>query len=377
MKIKKALFIIIPIVILIAVSILNIYSASVSQDKMMGSEQLEIQIISVSLGALAIAVIVLLPPMKKRVSPLISFVLPDILALIFLVLPVFVGVGNGNKNWIMLPYVGLYAQPAEIVKIVFIVNIARHMTMVIRERSKVLWYLSLILHMAAYVVCIAIQGDVGTAGVYVLIFLSMLLCSSIKNIIKGISFGCVGASLPLVWLVMGESRRERIIAGFNPASDPKGYGWQALISMDAIKNGGLFGVGYMKAEIAPIIPACCTDMIFARICEEFGIIFAIMVALVLVFIVANLFIMAYFEKDEWVRLVFCGFAAWIMWQTIESVGMNVGLLPIVGVTLPFVSYGGSSMLGLLAGAGVILRLAIRKKPILTNTDSDDIITESV
>ena len=359
MKIRKALYITVPIVLLLTVSMLCIYSASVSSDAMMGSEQLGIQAVSIGIGTAVIALMLLIPAVKKEGSPLLYILVPDVLALLFLALPVFVGVGNGNKNWIMLPYVGLYAQPAEIVKIVFIVITAWIFRLFVNGGRRPVIFLFLLLHVFSYVACILIQGDVGTAGVYCLIFMTMLLCSRSGKAVKAASAGTVAALLPAAWFLMGDSRRERIIAGFNPSSDPLGYGWQALMSVKAIKNGGLFGRGYMNAEISPIIPACCTDMIFARICEEFGTVFAILVALVLVFIIAELFIMARYEADEKKRLVYCGFAAWIMWQTVESIGMNVGLLPIVGVTLPFVSYVGSSMLGLLAGAGVVLRLAIK------------------
>ena len=149
---------------------------------------------------------------------------------------------------------------------------------------------------------------------------------------------------PLLWDRLAPYQKERLLVGFNPELDPMGKGMQPLLSKQCIGNGGILGIGLMGKGDYEILPASHTDFIFATICEKFGMVGGIFVIILLAIMVIRIFVIAKECGKDFGGLICVGVGAIIVVQTIENLGMCLAMLPVVGITLPFLSCGGSSVL---------------------------------
>jgi rod shape determining protein RodA len=151
-------------------------------------------------------------------------------------------------------------------------------------------------------------------------------------------------AFPLLWELLAPYQQERILVGFNPDLDPLGKGMQPLLSRQCIANGGLLGIGLMGKGDYEVLPASHTDFIFATVCEKFGMVGGLLVIVLLVTMVVRMFMLARSCGNDYGSYICIGVGAIIIVQTIENIGMCLAMLPVVGITLPFVSCGGSSVL---------------------------------
>ena len=156
-------------------------------------------------------------------------------------------------------------------------------------------------------------------------------------------------------------QQNRIIFGFQPYLDPSDVGRQPLMSRDAIVSGGLFGKGFSSGGIYEALPASHTDFIFATVCEKFGFFGGALVVAALVVLAVRLLWIAFHCRDMAGRLICSGIAAVIIVQTLENLWMCLALVPVVGITLPFMSYGGSSVLALYLLMGLAHSVSAREK----------------
>jgi len=288
-----------------------------------------------------------------------------VIAVILMVTTLIFGTGDvetGNKNWIRIPIINVGGQPSEIVKILFIMTFAKHLDSVKDNIDRPKNMVMLLLHFGGIVGLVLAQKDLGTALIFVIIFLTMCFAAGVSlwYFLAG-AFIAV-ASSPLIWAWMGDDYQKRILAGFNPMIDPEGKGYQALRSMRAIGSGGLFGSGYQKGYMTQggRVPKQWTDFIFSAAGEEFGFIGAILVLLLLTLIIGRIFYISRSARNNTGSLMCVGVMAIFISQTIENIGMCLGMLPVIGITLPFFSYGGSSILGSLMAVGLVLSVNSRK-----------------
>ena len=274
-------------------------------------------------------------------------------SVIFLILPLIPGLGSSgenietsNKSWLNIPIINIGIQPSEFVKIALICSFAKHVSMVRdRERiNRIEELLFLLLHAGGIIGLILISGDLGVALVYIA-FVAIMLFSAGLSYWYFIGGGAAAVLLfPLLWNFLKDYQRERIIVGFNPMLDPEGKGMQALLSKQCIGNGGLFGIGLMGKGDYEVLPASHTDFIFATICEKFGLVGGLIVVALLIIMVVRILFIARESENDYGGLVCVGVAAVIIVQTIENLGMCLAMLPVIGITLPFLSCGGSSLL---------------------------------
>ena len=164
------------------------------------------------------------------------------------------------------------------------------------------------------------------------------------------------AAAPIVWSMLAEYQKKRIMVGFNPELDPLDKGYQVIWSKTAIGAGGVTGLGYREGLITQteILPAKWTDMIFAVISEEAGFIGASLVLVLLAVLVMRTFMNSLSCDRMSGALILAGVGGMFMYQIIENIGMCLGMLPVVGITLPFLSYGGSSVLAMYLAVGLVL-----------------------
>ena len=266
-----------------------------------------------------------------------------------------------NTSWIIIPGIGIAIQPSEFVKIAFICTFSRHIDMVKDNINKPLTLLGLFLHAGLIVGLILISGDLGVALVYVGVILMMLFCAGLSGwYFLGI-FGVSAVSFPFLWSLLKPYQQNRIIYGFQPELDPAGVGMQPLMSREVISRGGFFGGGLFEGGMYEDLPASHTDFIFATVCEKFGFVGGALVVIALVVIAARLFYLGYACRDTVGRLICCGCAAVVVVQTLENLWMCIGLVPVVGITLPFMSAGGSSVLAMYLLMGLAHSVSAHEK----------------
>lgn len=284
---------------------------------------------------------------------------------VFLLLIVFVfGIGKeetGAISWIRFGGVGI--QPSEFVKILFCLFLSCNLSSMIEENTlndpkTLLIFLGKCLPVIGLVV---LQNDTGTALVFVFILAVCLFVSGISPRYIIIAAILAAVALPLVWLFMSDYQKDRILVFFNPDDDQLGAGYQVKLSKLAIASGGLLGTGYQSGPLNSLsyLPEKDTDFIFSVIGEEFGIAGTILTVALFIILIFRCFYIAKSAVDNQGRIICTGVASWLTFHVLENIGMTVGLMPVTGIPLPFISYGGSSILAISMGLGLVL--SVRRK----------------
>jgi rod shape determining protein RodA len=289
-----------------------------------------------------------------------------VFSLVGLVAVLLVGtVVNGAKSWIAVA--GFTVQPAEFVKVSIIVISA---TLLAEKRDAENHPLHLIVVAALAVAAIPVllillQPDLGTV---LMILATLFAILAVSGVSRYWLIGLVAAAFAAVGIilaagVLAQYQIDRFTAFLNPNSDPLGVSYNVRQAEIAIGSGGLFGNGLFQGSqtAGQFVPEQRTDFIFSVAGEELGFIGSAIILLLMLFITWRLLRIAARAEDLFGRLVAVGMAAWIAIQGFQNVGMNLELLPVTGVPLPFVSYGGSSMMALWLGIGIILNLDSTKR----------------
>jgi rod shape determining protein RodA len=317
------------------------------------------QAIRLGVGFAVLLVFAQLPPRTFRYWAIPLFVF----GLLLLVLVLFFGsVSNGAQRWLRVPGVGLF-QPSEIMKLSLPITVA--------------WYFSKrslppsLLDIAVALIMIAVpsflianQPDLGTsilvgmAGIIVLFFAGISW--------RIVSFAGLTAvvAAPLMYLfVLEPYQRRRVDTLFNPEADPLGAGWNIIQSKIAIGSGGLFGKGWLNGTQSRLdfLPESSTDFILAVIGEEFGFVGIVILLSLYMFIIARGMIISWQARETFSRLLGISLSLTFCIYVIVNMGMVSGLLPVVGVPLPLVSYGGTSAVTLLAGFGILMSIHTHRR----------------
>ncbi|MBP3572307.1 MAG: FtsW/RodA/SpoVE family cell cycle protein [Clostridia bacterium] len=260
---------------------------------------------------------------------------------------------TAGKSWLTIPVVGIAIQPSEFVKITFICTFAKHLHTVGGTINKPRTLLGLCLHALLIVGLILASGDLGVALVYMALVLVMLFGAGLHwGYFAGVG-GAVAVAFPFLWDLLASYQQDRIVVGFNPALDPKDKGWQPLLSKQCIENGGLFGVGWHSGGDYEELTASHTDFILATVCEKFGFVGGMLVIVTLAVLIMRVLWIGRQSSHDYGMLISVGVAGVLIAQTLENVGMCLAILPVVGITLPFLSCGGSSVLATYILVGMV------------------------
>ena len=251
---------------------------------------------------------------------------------------------TANMSWLKIPGIGIMIQPSEFVKIAMVCTYAKHISLVGDTINKPKSLIGLALHAGLIVGLILISGDLGVALVYMGFLLIMLFVAGLSGFYFLGGAALILIAFPIIWEHLALYQQERIIVGFNPELDPMGKGMQALLSRQCIENGGFFGIGLMGKGDYEVLPSSHTDFIFATVSEKFGILGGVFVIALLLVMVVRMLLIARSCGRDYGSLICVGVAAIVIVQTIENIGMCLAMLPVVGLTLPFLSCGGSSVL---------------------------------
>ncbi len=277
---------------------------------------------------------------------------------------------GGNKSWI--PLGGINIQPGEVGKVIFIYTMASHMALLKDRKNHFLSILQLTLHMAVTAGAVfIISRDLGVTLMYPLIFITMLLIYGVSLWWMGAAGLCAAAALPVLWHFMDQGHRERILVVFDPAISEK-RAWHAKQTVMAISNGQLTGNGYLHGARTQggWIPEAHCDSIFAVCAEEFGFIGAMVLLALLTALVLRIFYDCWRATDTFSAMVCAGVGGMFLWQIAINVTMNLGVFPVIGLTLPLVSSGGSSVLITLASLGLVCGAVRRIKPTWIRSEND-------
>ena len=261
---------------------------------------------------------------------------------------------TANKSWLQIPGTGFMIQPSEFIKFTFVCTFAKHLSMVQDRINKPLTVLLLALHAGAVVGPILLSGDLGVALVYMVILAIMLFCAGLHPAyFLGVAILLV-LLFPYLWDHLEDYQRQRIIVGFNPEMDPLGKGMQPLQSRDAIAAGGFFGQGIQGGYFYEILPASHTDFIYATVCEKFGFLGGAVVLIIFMVLVVRIFTLSKVaSSSDYGGLICVGVGAMLVTQILLNVGMCFAMLPVIGITLPLLSCGGSSMLATFMMLGLL------------------------
>ena len=292
------------------------------------------------------------------------------------------GINNdtANRSWLTIIKVGDRAfmiQPSEFVKVAFIISFSKHLSLVKDTINHPKTLVPLAVHAGLIVGLILLSGDLGVALVYLGIIAIMLAFAGLSVWYFAGTFAFILIAFPFVWPLLAEYQQKRILVGFQPELDPTEWGWQALLSRDAIVSGGVFGRGLNGGAFYEDLPASHTDFIFSTYCEKFGFVGALLLVIVLVILVVRIIMIAKSCKNDFGSLICIGVAAMFVVQSVENLGaaahalgdfhpafhqldqsvenlgMCLAMLPVIGITLPFMSAGGSSMLALYLAVGMV------------------------
>ena len=277
--------------------------------------------------------------------------------------------GNtGNNAWLDLPLLPVNIQPAEICKLTFIIALAKTMS---NNRSK----LSSVKSVASVTfqtlfmmgLIVVISRDAGSAIVFMFIFLVVAYVGGIRAGWFLIGMAAAAALFPIAWKYFIRSdQKDRIMMFFDPSIDPNGKGvrWDTNRSVAMLSGGGISGQGLFRGTMLQnhAIAAQHTDFIFSAIGEELGILGCLFTLLLLTAIVARCIHVGVKTPNYMNRLICVGISAMLIFQILINVGMCIGVAPVVGLTLPFVSYGGSSIVTLYLAMGLISSIHMRPDP---------------
>lgn len=269
---------------------------------------------------------------------------------------------GGAKRWISLGFFSL--QPSEIAKLSLIMVLAKYLN-IRNVPAKGMTLKDLVvpgLFMLLPFLLIAKQPDLGTGIILWMIFWSMVLVAKIRlKVLIGI-FVSFAALAPIAWMLLKGYQKARLTSFLDPEADPLGTGYHVMQSKIAIGSGGVFGKGYLHGTQGKLmfLPEHHTDFIFAVLAEEWGLVGTFTVlALFLSFILMALNA-ANTAKDRFGFLLAFGITSMFFWQVTINIGMVSGILPVVGVPLPFISYGGSFLITSMLAAGILLNIKMRR-----------------
>ncbi len=260
---------------------------------------------------------------------------------------------GSNRSWLEIPFTGISIQPSEFVKAAYIMTFSKHLSMVKDSINKPKTLLGLGIHAGAIIGLVLLSGDLGVALVYIGITAIMLFCAGLSLWYFAAVIALAAIAFPFVWDLLEGYQQGRILAGFDPDLDPSNYGLQAIAGRKAVVNGGFFGRGMFGGHYYTKLPVAESDFMYSTICEKFGFVGGFAVILLMLLAVLRILLISRSVRQDYGRYICVGVAAMLVLQTMENVGMCLALVPVIGITLPFVSAGGSSVLATYIIIGMV------------------------
>jgi rod shape determining protein RodA len=314
-------------------------------------------VVRIILGAIAMLVLARVNPnFLRRTTPWLYLVGVFLL----IVVAAFGHIGLGAQRWLSIGFVRF--QPSELMKLAVPMMCAWYL----HERPLPPTFTSLLLLTGLILVpvgLVAIEPDLGTAALIGVAGVLVIVMAGLQVRIMAAAMALAAVGAWFGWRFMHDYQRKRVLTFLDPQTDPLGAGYHIIQSQIAIGSGGLFGKGWMNGSQAQLdfLPERSTDFVFAVIGEEFGLIGLALLLLLYMFVTGRAIYLAMQTQDTFARLLAGSLALTFFVYVFINAGMVTGLLPVVGVPLPLVSYGGTSVVTLLAGFGILMALYSHRK----------------
>lgn len=276
----------------------------------------------------------------------------------------------GSQRWFRVA--GMNIQPSELAKIVMIIVLAHYLE---KEERITEWkFLIPLALVGAPMALILLQPDMGTTMVFVGMVFAMLYIAGaeLKKLAWAAALGAAATAAAVIvslqgWLsLIKPYQLNRLLVFVDPYSDPTGSGWNVIQSMIAVGSGGFLGKGFLSGSQNQLnfLPANHTDFIFSVIAEEWGFVGALVILLLYSFMIWRGLLIASRAKDEFAALMAFGCVSMFFFHLVINVGMTIGMMPVTGLPLPFLTYGGSTLLTSLAAVGLLLNVGLRRQKIM-------------
>ena len=340
------------VLVLCGIGLLMLYSAGGQDSSLIWRQAVRMGIAFV----LMLAVAQIPPAQLARLSPWVY-----LLGAALLVLVIFFGhTGKGAQRWLDLKL--LRFQPSELMKLALPMVVAWYFSERPLPPTLGRIFVACIMIIVP-VLLIARQPDLGTALLVAVAGLSILFIAGVSwKLIAG--FGLLAAmSTPVLWYVMHDYQRRRVLTFLNPETDPLGAGYHIIQSKIAIGSGGVYGKGWLNGTQSHLdfLPERSTDFVFAVFCEEFGLMGVLLLMSVYLFVIARGLYIARYSQHTFGRLLGAGIILTFFVYIFVNMGMVSGQLPVAGVPLPLISHGGTSMVTLMLGFGILMGIQTHRR----------------
>ncbi len=282
-------------------------------------------------------------------------------------------IGMGARRWIDLGYFNI--QPSEVMKITIVLALARYFHGLsiedIERPTKLVIPVALVLAPTGLILR---QPDLGTALMLVMASGAMFFVAGVRLWKFGVLLAMAAAAVPIGWRFMHEYQKQRVLTFLNPESDPLGSGYHIIQSKIALGSGGMFGKGYMAGTQGHLnfLPEMQTDFIFTMLAEEFGMLGGLGLLGLYVILLIYGFAMSMRSQNHFGRLLGMGVTSTFFLYVFINIAMVMGLIPVVGVPLPLISYGGTAMMTLLVGFGLLMGVWVHRDVTIGRRGGDDI-----
>lgn len=340
-----------------ALGVAQIYSATFSTPKFAGMHVKQVYWILAGLGVMFLVSLVNYQTLLEKVHWLY---IGSIVSLVAVIL--FGTRALGAKRWIKLPG-GQHFQPSEWIKLVLVLVVARYFSTM--KDKEVTWVeiLKATLLVGVPMGLVLKQPDLGTSLTYVPVLMMGLFLGGIKFKQAAIILLAGVLALPVVWhFGLKDYQKARLTNFLEPDSDPRGSGYQIRQSLIAVGAGGLWGTGFAKGSQTQgmFLPVTHTDFIYAAFAEEHGFVGATAVLLLYFMVLMRLIQIAQMAPDRAGTMIIMGVVAILTFHVLVNVGMVVGMMPVTGIPLPLMSYGGSSVLFTFLATGIVMNIRMRR-----------------
>lgn len=268
------------------------------------------------------------------------------------------GNAGTSARWIVVA--GFQLQFSELAKILMIIVFAAFLASREAKVKSVWTVIGSIIVLVPPWILVMLQPDLGTSLVLVATLAGMLFMSGASLRWLGTLAAAVAAAIPFVWQNLHAYQQLRLLALLNPGQDPRGSGYQLIQAKAAVNAGGVWGVGLTNGTVP--LPVQTTDFVWGVLAEELGFVGSMVVLALFVALLWRLLVCSWRSNDQFAMLLGAGLASMMLFQVSVSVGMVLGLLPITGIPLPFITYGGASLVSIMGGLGVLQSTNLRREP---------------
>ena len=357
---NKRLLLFITMLVLMTIGLIMIYSASYIWASYKFGDSLKYvkqQGIFIIIG-IALSYIILKLDSNFFYKHSKKFLIGSFILLILVLIPGIGVIRNGSRSWFGIGSFGV--QPSEAMKLALIISCSKYLgnKNKINKSLKDIWKVLALTGLAFLL--IMLEPDFGTGVILVMTIVALLFISGLKSKYFKI-FMIIGLLGATILIILAPYRLDRITSFINPWKDPLGSGFQIIQSLFAIGPGGLLGFGFLNSRQKHFyLPEPQTDFIFSVICEEFGIIGALILISLFTLLITLIIKLALEQNNLFKKYVIFTLGFQMIFQTILNLSVVIGLIPVTGVTLPFISYGGSSLLISIISISIILNLTKKK-----------------